>query len=70
MFDDQCAKYASDEQFYQDMMAWMEMELEMSEAEINEMEREQISRSLTEQNRIISKEALNNKDYDNSDIGA
>ena len=70
MFDDQCTKYASDEQLYLEMMAWMEMELEMSEAEINEMEREQISRSLTEQNRIISKEALNNKDYDNSDIGA
>ncbi len=70
MFDDQYAKYASDEQFYQDMMAWMEMEHEMSETEINEMEREQTSRSLTEQNHIISKEALNNKDYDNSDIGA
>ena len=69
MFDGEYAKYASDEKFYQDLMAWMEMEHEMSEADINEMERDS-KESLTVQNRIISKTPVNNKDYDNSKQGA
>jgi len=70
MFDGQYAKYANDEQFYQDMMAWLEMEHEMSESDINEMEREQANRSLTSENHIVSKTPINNKDYDNSKQGA
>jgi len=70
MFDGQYSKYANDEQFYQDMMAWMEMEHEMSESDINEMEREQTNRSLTSENPIVSKTPINNKDYDNSKQGA
>lgn len=69
MFDGQYNKYASDEQFYQDMMAWMEMERELSEEDINEMEREQ-NCSLTSCNLIVSKTPVNNKEYDNSKTGA
>jgi hypothetical protein len=70
MFDGQYNKYASDEQFYQDMMSWMEMERELSEQDISEMEREQVNRSLTVQNLIVSKSPVNNQDYDNSKAGA
>ena len=69
MFDGQYAKYANDEQFYQDMMSWLEMERELSEADINEMERDS-EESLTVQNHIVSKTPVNNQDYDNTDIGA
>jgi len=74
MFDGQYAKYASDEQFYQDMMTWMEMEREMSESDIddleNEMEKEQVNCPLTEQNLIVSKSPVNNQDYNNTNLGA
>ena len=72
MFQSETIKYPEPDDFYEGMMQWLEMEraYELSELDIDEMEREQISRSLTAQNRIISKVALNNKDYDNSNIGA
>jgi hypothetical protein len=69
MFDGQYSKYANDNQFYQDMMSWMEMERELSENDINEMERDSIE-PLTVSNHIVSEVALNNRDYDNSNIGA
>lgn len=74
MFNGQYNKYESDEQFYEDMMAWMEMEQEMSEAEIddleNEVEREQVNRSLTVQNLIVSKIPVNNAGYQPVKTGA
>ncbi|WP_458699926.1 hypothetical protein ACKGJI_08855 [Sulfurospirillum sp. 1307] len=69
MFDGQYAKYANDEQFYQDMMAWLEMEHEMSEKDIKEMERD-LDKSLTSKNPIVSKTPVNNQDYNNTNIGA
>ena len=62
-------KYPQTDDFYEGMVQWLEMERELSESDINEMEREQLS-SLTSENLIVSKVALNNKDYDNTDIGA
>ena len=69
MFDGQYTKYANDEQFYQDMMNWMEMERELEEAEIDEMEREQ-NCPLTSENLILSKTPVNNQDYNNTNLGA
>ena len=72
MFQTETIKYPEPDDFYEGLVQWLEMEreYELSELDINKMEREQISRSLTEQNRIISNVALNNKDYDNSKTGA
>jgi len=71
MLQSQTTKYPEPDDFYEGMMQWLEMEraYELSESDIDEMEREQNS-SLTAQNRIISDKPLNNKDYDNNDIGA
>jgi len=71
MFQAETIKYPEPDDFYEGMMQWLEMEreYELSELDIDEMERDS-DESLTEQNRIISKVALNNKDYDNSNIGA
>ena len=72
MFQSENDKYAqADEAFYEGMMQWLEMEraYELSELDIDEMERDS-NEPLTEQNRIISESPLNNKDYDNSNIGA
>jgi len=68
MFQSENDKYAqADEAFYEGMMHWLEMEriYELSEADIDEMEREQNS-SLTAKDQIVSKKALNNENYYNS----
>jgi len=71
MFQSQTTKYPEPDDFYEGMMQWLEAEraYELSESDIDEMEREQ-NCSLTSSNRIISDKPLNNKDYDNNNIGA
>jgi len=71
MFQPQTTKYPEPDDFYEGMMQWLEAEreYELSESDMDEMEREQNS-SLTASSRIISDKPLNNKDYDNNHIGA
>jgi len=71
MFQTETIKYPEPDDFYEGLVQWLEMEreYELSELDIDEMERDS-NEPLTEQNRIISESPLNNKDYDNSNIGA